>query len=54
VAAEAAYFQGRPTQAERELAALAADAASDAEQAGVALLRFDNTFLLLACRMALP
>jgi DNA-binding CsgD family transcriptional regulator len=45
VAAEAAHFQGRPAQAERELAALAADAASDAEGARVALLRFDNTFL---------
>ncbi len=46
VAAEAAQFQGRPAQAERELAALAADAASDAERARVALLRFDNAFLL--------
>jgi DNA-binding CsgD family transcriptional regulator/type II secretory pathway predicted ATPase ExeA len=46
VAAEAAHFQGRPAQAERELAALAADAASDAEQARVALLRFDNAFFL--------
>ena len=45
VAAEAAHFQGRPAQAERELAALAADAASDAERARVALLRFDNTYL---------
>jgi DNA-binding CsgD family transcriptional regulator len=45
VAAEAAHFQGRPAQAERELAALAADAASDAERARVALLRFDNTWL---------
>ena len=53
VAAEAAHFQGRPAQAERELAALAVDAASDAQRAGVALLRFDNTYLLqgqeLAC-----
>ena len=45
VAAEAAHFQGRLAQAERELAALAADAASDAERARVALLRFDNTWL---------
>ena len=37
VAAEAAQFQGRPAQAERELAALATDAASDAERARVAL-----------------
>jgi hypothetical protein len=40
VAAEAARFQGRPAQAERELAALAADAASDADRARAALLRF--------------
>ena len=46
VAAEAAHFQGRPAQAERELAALAVDAASDAQRARVALLRFDNTYLL--------
>ena len=46
VAAEAAQFQGRPAQAEHELAALATDAASDAERARVALLRFDNAFLL--------
>jgi len=46
VAAEAAHFQGRPDQAEHELAALAADATSDTERARVALLRFDNTFLL--------
>jgi DNA-binding CsgD family transcriptional regulator len=46
VAAEAAHFQGRPAQAERELAALTGDAASDAERARVALLRFDNAFLL--------
>jgi DNA-binding CsgD family transcriptional regulator len=46
IAAEAAHFQGRPAQAELELAALAADAASDAERARVALLRFDNIFLL--------
>jgi DNA-binding CsgD family transcriptional regulator len=46
VAAEAAHFQGRPAQAERELAALAPDAASDADRARVALLRFDNAFNL--------
>lgn len=46
VAAEAAHLQGRPEQAEHELAALAADAASDAEQAQVAMLRFDNAFFL--------
>jgi DNA-binding CsgD family transcriptional regulator/DNA-binding transcriptional ArsR family regulator len=45
-AAEAAHFQGRPAQAERELAALAADAARDADRARVALLRFDNAFNL--------
>src|ERR1700722_2872616 len=44
-AAEAAHFQGRPGQAEQELAALAALAASDAQKARVALLRFDNVFL---------
>jgi DNA-binding CsgD family transcriptional regulator len=46
VAAEAAHFQGRPGQAEDELTALAADAATDAERASVALLRFDNAFFL--------
>ena len=46
VAAEAAHFQGRPDQAEHELAALAADATSDAERARVALLRFDNAYFL--------
>jgi DNA-binding CsgD family transcriptional regulator len=46
VAAEAAHTQGRPEQAEDELAALTAQAVSDAEQARVALLRFDNAFLL--------
>jgi DNA-binding CsgD family transcriptional regulator len=46
VAAEAAHAQGRGAQAERELAALAADAVSDAERARVALLRFDDTFFL--------
>jgi len=45
-AAEAAHFQGRPGQAEQELAVLAADAASDAERARVALLRLDNAFFL--------
>jgi DNA-binding CsgD family transcriptional regulator len=53
VAAEAAHFQGRPAQAERELAGLAADAASDAERARVALLRFDNTYLLRGQEAAL-
>ena len=46
LAAEAAHFEGRPDQADHELAALAADAASDAERARVALLRFDNSYLL--------
>ena len=46
VAAEAAHFVGRPAQAERELASLAADAASDAERARVALVRFDNAYFL--------
>jgi DNA-binding CsgD family transcriptional regulator/DNA-binding transcriptional ArsR family regulator len=46
VAAEAAHFQGRPAQADQELAALAADTATDAERARVALLRFDNAFLI--------
>ncbi len=46
VAAEAAHFLGRPGQAERELAALAADAASEAERARVALVRFDNAYFL--------
>ena len=45
-AAEAAHFLGRPGQAERELAVLAADAASDAERARVALVRFDNAYFL--------
>ena len=44
VAAEAAQYQGRPEQAENELAALARDAVSDAERARVAVLRFDNAF----------
>ena len=44
MAAEAAYAQGRFDQAEQELAALAAHATSDAEQARVALLRFDNAY----------
>jgi DNA-binding CsgD family transcriptional regulator len=46
VAAEAAHAQGRPDQAERELAALAQDAANDAERARIALLRFDNRYFL--------
>jgi hypothetical protein len=45
-AAEATHVQGGPAQAERELSALAADAASDADRARVALLRFDNAFNL--------
>jgi DNA-binding CsgD family transcriptional regulator len=53
VAAEAAHFQGRPAQAERELAALAADPASDAERARIALLRFDNTYLFQGQEAAL-
>ena len=44
MAAETAHFQGRSGQAEQELAALAAQAASDAEKARVALLRFDNAY----------
>jgi DNA-binding CsgD family transcriptional regulator len=47
VAAEAAHFQGRSGQAEQELVALAAQAASDSEKARVALLRFDNVFFEL-------
>ena len=46
LAAEAAHFQGHPDKAERELAALAADATSDAERARVAIVRFDNSYLL--------
>jgi DNA-binding CsgD family transcriptional regulator len=46
VAAEAAQYQGRPEQAENELAALARDAVSDAERARVAVLRFDNALFL--------
>jgi DNA-binding CsgD family transcriptional regulator len=45
LAAETAHLQGRSDQAEQELAALAAQATSDAEKAHVALLRFDNAFL---------
>lgn len=45
MAAETAHLQGRSDQAEQELAALAAQATSDAERARVALLRFDNAFL---------
>src|SRR5271156_2597870 len=44
-AAEAAHLQGRHDQAEQELAALAAQATTDAEKAQVALLRFDNVYL---------
>ena len=46
LAAEAAHVQGRPDQADHELAALAADATTDAERARVALLRFDDAFFL--------
>jgi hypothetical protein len=46
VAAEAAQYQGRPDQAERELATLSGEAVSDAERARVALLRFDNAYFL--------
>ena len=46
MAAEAAQYQGRSEQAERELATLATDAVSDAERACVAVLRFDNAFFL--------
>jgi DNA-binding CsgD family transcriptional regulator len=53
VAAEAAHSQGRPAQAERELAALAEDAASDADRVRVALLRFDNTYYLQGRKAAL-
>jgi DNA-binding CsgD family transcriptional regulator len=44
MAAETAHLQGRSGQAEQELAALTAQATSDAERARVALLRFDNTY----------
>ena len=44
VAAEAAHFQGRSDQADHELVTLAAEVTSDAEEARVALLRFDNIF----------
>jgi DNA-binding CsgD family transcriptional regulator len=44
LAAEAAHFQGRPDESERELAALAPGATSDAERARVALARFDNAY----------
>ncbi len=46
LAAEAGHLLGRPGQAEHELAALAADAASDAERARVALVRFDHAYFL--------
>jgi DNA-binding CsgD family transcriptional regulator len=46
LAAEAAHFQGRSAQAERELAALAAAAVTDDERARVALVRFDNSYFL--------
>jgi DNA-binding CsgD family transcriptional regulator len=46
VAAEVAHFQGRPEQAESELAALSTEATADAEVARVAIVRFDNAYLL--------
>ena len=46
LAAEAAHLQGRSRDAERELAALSADAASDTQQAQVALARFENSYSL--------
>ncbi len=46
LAAESAHFQGRPEEAERELAVLATQATSDAERARVAIVRFDNSYLL--------
>ena len=46
--AETAHFQGRPDEAERELAVLATKAPSDAERARVAIVRFDNSYLLAA------
>ena len=49
VAAEVAHFQGRAEQAEKELAALAAEAATDAERARVAIVRFDNAHLSRGC-----
>lgn len=46
LAAKAAHLQGRSRDAERELAALSADAASDTQQAQVALARFENSYSL--------
>jgi len=46
LAAESAHFQGRPEEAERELAVLATQATSDAERTRVAIVRFDNSYLL--------
>jgi DNA-binding CsgD family transcriptional regulator len=46
LAAESAHFQGRPGEAEHELAVLATQARSDAERARVAIVRFDNSYLL--------
>jgi DNA-binding CsgD family transcriptional regulator len=46
MAAEAAHFEGRPAQAEHELAALAADATTNGERARVAIVRFDNAYFL--------
>ena len=46
LAAEAAHVEGRPDQADHELATLAAHATTDTERARLAILRFDNTYLL--------
>ncbi len=46
MAAEAAHVQGRHTEAERELTALALDAATTSERIRVALLRFDLAYYL--------
>ncbi len=46
LAAESAHFQGRPEEAERELAVLATQAKGDSELARVAIVRFDNSYLL--------
>jgi DNA-binding CsgD family transcriptional regulator/type II secretory pathway predicted ATPase ExeA len=46
LAAEAAHVRGRHEDAERELAALAAEATTESERVRVALLRFDHAFFL--------
>ena len=46
IAAELAHLQGRFEQAESELAALGSEATGDAEVARVAIVRFDNAYLL--------